>query len=90
MMNFKNVETITQLNHLNKQIKDQNIKNEFSKKSLENFLIKIFIFIAHFELIKILYEALQKNSNNDHTCKTLIKIDQTLNQINERHDYLSI
>jgi uncharacterized protein (DUF3084 family) len=90
MMNSKNVEAIAQLNHLNEQIKDQNIKDELSKKSLENFLIKISMFIAHFELIKDFYEVLQRNSDDDNARKTLIKINQTLNQINERHDYLKI
>jgi signal recognition particle GTPase len=90
MMKLKNVEMITQLNHLNEQIKNQNIKNEFSKKSLKNFFIKIFIFIAHFELIKDLYEALQRNSNDDDAREILIKINQTLIQINERHDYFQI
>jgi hypothetical protein len=90
MMNSENDETKTQLHHLNELIKKQNIKNEFSKKNLDDYLIQVFIFIAQFELIKDLYELLQRNSIDHETRKILITINQTLNQLNERHNYFKI
>jgi hypothetical protein len=90
MMNSENDEAKAQLHHLNELIKKQNIKNEFSKKNLDDYFIQVLTFIAHFELIKDLYESLQKNSIDYETRKILITINQTLNQLNERHNYSKI
>ncbi len=90
MMNSENDEAKTQLHHLNELIKKQKIKNKFSKKNLDHHFIQVSIFIIHFELIKDLCESLQRNSVDDEARKILITINQTLNQLNERHNYFKI
>jgi hypothetical protein len=90
MMNSENDEAKTQLHHLNELTKKQNIKNEFSKEKLDDYFIQVSTFIAHFELINDFYELLQRNLVDDETRKILITINQTLNQLNERHNYSKI
>ena len=87
MLNSKNVTAKTRMSRLNEQIKEQNIKDNFSKKDLDKFLIKIHIFIIHFELIKDFYEFLLKNSNDENARKKLIDINNILNEINKQNDY---
>ena len=90
MSNSKNVTAKTRVNRLNEQIKEQNIKDNFFKKNLDKFLINIFTFIVHFELIKIFYKFLLKNSNDENARKKLIDINKILNEINKQNDYLEI
>ncbi len=90
MKNSKNTETIINLKSCNKQIKEQNLKNKLSKNNFENFLIKISTFVAHFEMIKDLFEILQTNSSDDTARNILIAINEMLKQLNERHDYFRI
>jgi hypothetical protein len=63
MMNSANFEAKAQLHHLNEQIKKQNIKDELSKKNLDHYLIQVSIFIAHFQLIKSLYERCKETQS---------------------------
>ena len=51
-MDPKNVGARARVSHLNEQIKEQNIEENFLNKDLEKFLIKIPTLIAHFELAK--------------------------------------
>jgi hypothetical protein len=87
MKNPQNAEAIENLESLNKQIKQQNLKDKLSQKNLENFLIKIPTFVAHFEMIKDSFKTLQTNPGDDTAREILIKINEVLEQLNERHDY---
>ncbi len=88
MKNFKNAEATSESNKLNKQIKKQNLKDKLSKKDLKNFLIQILTFVVNFEMTKDYYESLQKNSADNIAREKLININNILNQLNERHEYL--
>lgn len=49
MQNPKDAKAKSELNNLNKQIKEQNVKDKLPK-DLENFLIQVPTFIANFEI----------------------------------------
>ncbi len=88
MNNSKDAEATSELNKLNKQIKEQNLKDKLSKKDLENFLIQVLTFAANFEMAKDYCESLQKDSADDIARQKLININNILSQLNERHEYL--
>lgn len=87
MMSSDDAEAITRLKHLNEQIQKQNVKK---KKNFHDFFIKYETFIVHFLVIKFYYEILQKNSNNENAREKLMIINETLNELNKRHDYFKI
>ncbi len=88
MKNLKNAEATSELNKLNKQIKKQNLKDKLSKKDLENFLIQILTFAVNFELAKDYRESVAKNSADDIAREKINNINNILDQLNERHEYL--
>ncbi|KAL9127047.1 MAG: hypothetical protein Q9217_004011 [Psora testacea] len=87
MENPKDAEATSELNSLNKQIKEQNLKDKLPKKDLENFLIQIPTFVANFEMAKGHFEALKKDPADDKARENLTTINKTLEQLNERHGY---
>lgn len=83
----KNAGATSELNKLNKQIKEQNLKDKLPKEDLENFLIQVPTFANNFEIAKRYYEALRKDPTDDMAKKKLTNINGTLDQLNERHGY---
>lgn len=86
--NLKDAKAILELNKLNKQIKEQNLKDKLLKKDLENFLIQVPIFAANFELAKGYRESVAKNPANDIAREKINNINNILDQLNKRHRYL--
>ena len=87
MENPKDAGATSELNKLNKQIKEQNLKDKLPKKDLENFLIQVPTFAANFEMAKGYYESLQKDPADDIAREKLTNINNILDQLNERHGY---
>lgn len=52
MQNPKDAKAKSELDNLNKQVKEQNVKDKLPK-DLENFLIQVPTFIANFEIAKV-------------------------------------
>ena len=88
VINLLNNKVKEKLKKLNKKIKKWNVKDEYSKKNLEWYLIQIPTFIEHFKLSKGYQEVLMKNPADKKACDALKKINEMLSQINMRHDYL--
>lgn len=77
----------SELYSLNKEIYEQNLKHKLPKKDLENFCIQVDTFIANFKMAKGPCEALEKDPADDKARNTMAKINETLEQLNERHGY---
>jgi hypothetical protein len=90
MENLKNAGAKSNLKKLNKQIMKQNFKNRLPKKDLQNFIVKIFIFITNFEMTRPYLKALEKNPVDEIAREKLININNVLRQLNERHGYPEI
>ena len=87
MENPKDAGATSELNKLNKQIKEQNLKDKLPKKDLENFLIQVPTFAANFDMAKGYYESLQKDPADDIAREKLTNINNILDQLNDRHGY---
>jgi len=75
------------LEKLNKQIKEQNLKDRLPKKNLQNFVIQIPTFAANFELAQPYHKALQIDPADGVAREKLTNINNVLRQLNERHGY---
>ncbi|KAL8816387.1 MAG: hypothetical protein Q9191_008340, partial [Dirinaria sp. TL-2023a] len=87
MEDLKDAGAKLELEKLNKQIKEQNLKNKLSKEDLNNFLIQISTFIANFEMTQDYFKALQQDPNDNIARQKLTNINNVLRQLNERHEY---
>ena len=87
MTDPKDAEAKLELEKLNKQIKEQNIKDGLPKEDLQNFLIQVPTFVSNFELAQGYYKALEKNPDDDIARQKLSNINDMLGQLNQRHGY---
>lgn len=90
MENPKDAGAKLDLEKLNKQIKEQNLKDKLPKKDLQNFVIQIPTFAANFEMAQPYVKALDKDPADGIARKKLNNINDTLRQLNERHGYPEI
>ncbi|KAK3176512.1 hypothetical protein OEA41_007835 [Lepraria neglecta] len=76
-----------ELDGLNKQIFEQNLKDKFPRNDIQDCLIKVPTFIAHFQLAKPYYDTLEKDLTDEMAREKPTNINKTLGQVNERHGY---
>ena len=72
---------------MNKQIFKQNLKDKFPRNDIQDCLIKVPTFVAHFQLAKPYYDTLEKDPTDEIARKKPTNINKTLDQLNERHSY---
>jgi len=87
MENPKDAGAKLDLEKLNKQIKEQNLKDRLPKKDLQNFVIQIPTFAANFEMAQPYVKALDKDPADSIARQKLTNINDILRQLNERHGY---
>ncbi len=87
MKNPKDAGAKLDLEKLNKQIKEQNLKDRLPKKDLQNFVIQIPTFTANFEIAQPYIKALDEDPADSIASQKLTNINDTLRQLNERHGY---
>ncbi len=87
MENPKDAKANSELEKLNKQIKEQNLKDRLPKKDLQKFVIQIPTFAANFEMAQPYVKALDKNPADGIARKKLTNINDVLRQLNELHGY---
>ena len=82
MKNPKDAGAKLDLEKLNKQIKEQNLKDRLPKKDLQNFVIQIPTFAANFEIAQPYIKALGKDPADSIARQKLTNINDTLRAFN--------
>ena len=78
MENPKDAGAKLELEKVNKQIKEQNLKDRYPKEDLQNFVIQIPTFITNFEMAQGYFKALRNDPNDSIAREKLTNINTIL------------